>query len=283
MMKNIFYLFCLTLSVNILHSQFLPSGISTTDEKYRLGGLGVGYSFTPVFGSNKFMVNGNSFFSGRLLIGNTPDLDDNTTNWGIKMDKPFVIANDIFPLIRVYSTNSGSVGEGNFAVATGDYYFSNVSRAGDVILKAHTEGSLIISNSREGDIKFTTTPDFPTSSDQIRMIINKDGDIGIGTDTPDAKLAVNGLIHTKEVKVDLTGWPDYVFDEKYDLPSLDEVEEYIQKNGHLINVPSAEEVEEEGVKLGEMIKIQQEKIEELTLYIIELKREIEKLKNIEKK
>lgn len=229
------------------------------------------------------MVNGNQFINNRLNLGTVADFDDNTFNWGIKSDKPFLIANSLYPLLEISTYGTAAYGKFEAAVATGDYYFSNVSRAGDVILRAHTEGSLIISNSREGDIKFTTTPDFPTSSDQIRMIINKDGDIGIGTDTPDAKLAVNGLIHTKEVKVDLIGWPDYVFDEKYDLPSLDEVEEYIHKNGHLINVPSAEEVEEEGVKLGEMIKIQQEKIEELTLYIIELKREIEKLKNIEKK
>lgn len=90
--------------------------------------------------------------------------------------------------------------------------FSNVSRAGDVILRGHTGGSYIISNSRAGDIKFTTRPEFPNDSDRVRMIIDKNGYIGIGTETPDAELAVNGLIHTKEVKVDLQGWPDYVFE-----------------------------------------------------------------------
>ncbi len=64
-------------------------------------------------------------------------------------------------------------------------------------------------------------------------------------------------------------WADYVFEENYDLPKLEEVEQFIKDNKHLPNVPSAKEVADSGIELGEMTKIQQEKIEELTLYIIE--------------
>ncbi len=102
------------------------------------------------------------------------------------------------------------------------------------------------------------------------------GNVGIGTNTPDTKLAVNGNIHAKEVKVDLIGWPDYVFYDDYKLLSLSELEEYINENGHLPNVPNAKEVEQEGLELGEMSKIQQEKIEELTLYVIDQNKAIEK-------
>lgn len=97
------------------------------------------------------------------------------------------------------------------------------------------------------------------------------GNVGIGTDTPDSRLAVNGVIRAKEVKVETANWPDYVFSENYILPSIDEVEQHIQDNGHLINIPSALEIEKQGHELGEMNRLLLEKIEELTLYIIQLK------------
>jgi len=129
------------------------------------------------------------------------------------------------------------------------------------------------------------TPDFYISTkDHFRnggvivhepeFTITTGGDVGIGTRTPDSKLAVNGNIHAKEVKVDLTGWPDYVFEKNYDLPSLQEVLNHIKEQGHLINIPSAEEVEQYGVELGEMNKLLLEKIEELMLYILQQQKEI---------
>lgn len=102
--------------------------------------------------------------------------------------------------------------------------------------------------------------------------LQTNGNVSIGrTGGPvDYKLAVAGKIIAEELKVQLQGqWPDYVFDKKYTLPTLTEVEKHIQEKGHLINVPSACEVELNGIQVGEMAKIQQEKIEELTLYIIE--------------
>jgi len=108
------------------------------------------------------------------------------------------------------------------------------------------------------------------------LLVNHLGNVGIGTYAPDSKLTVKGNIHAEEVKVDLSvPGPDYVFKEDYDLKSLDEVQEYIQAHGHLPNIPSAEEMEENGVQLGEMNMKLLEKIEELTLYSIEQKKEIE--------
>jgi hypothetical protein len=71
-------------------------------------------------------------------------------------------------------------------------------------------------------------------------------------------------------------WADYVFKKDYKLPTLQEVEKQIQEKGHLFNVPSAQQVKNDGIELGEMAKIQQEKIEELTLYIIQQNKENEK-------
>lgn len=120
-----------------------------------------------------------------------------------------------------------------------------------------------------------------------KMSIMKDGTVGIGTNnTQGYKLGVKGKIAAEEVKVALyNGWPDYVFKEDYNLPTLQEVEQHISENGHLENIPSAAEVAENGIQLGEMNKKLLEKIEQLTLYMIEqnkktdfLLKEVETLK-----
>jgi len=99
--------------------------------------------------------------------------------------------------------------------------------------------------------------------------------IGIGTMNidPNFKLSVNGAIRAKEIKVE-TGWADYVFDDDYKLPSLSQVQEFIKKNHHLPEVPSAADVKTDGINLGEMNALLLKKLEELTLYLIEQKKEI---------
>ncbi|WP_425237722.1 hypothetical protein [Ulvibacterium sp.] len=108
------------------------------------------------------------------------------------------------------------------------------------------------------------------------------GNVGIGTTNIGSwKLAVGGKIRAEEVKVE-TGWADYVFAEGYDLPTLEEVEAYINEKGHLINIPSAAEVEANGIALGEMNKLLLEKIEELTLYLLQSNRtQVDLVKRIE--
>jgi hypothetical protein len=106
------------------------------------------------------------------------------------------------------------------------------------------------------------------------------GSVGIGTTNPGSfKLAVEGIIGAREVQVTTANpWPDYVFSPAYKLRPLFEVEQYINANSHLPDVPSAREVKENGLKLGEMDAILLKKIEELTLYMIDLKKENETLK-----
>lgn len=103
------------------------------------------------------------------------------------------------------------------------------------------------------------------------------GEVGIGTsDTKGHKLAVAGSIVAESVKVALQpNWPDYVFHSSYKLPDLKEVEQFIKENKHLPEIPSAAEVEKEGINLGEMNANLLKKIEELTLYVIDLKKENE--------
>jgi hypothetical protein len=114
------------------------------------------------------------------------------------------------------------------------------------------------------------------------FIVNN-GKVGIGTTTPDSKLSVNGNIHTKEVKVDLIGWSDFVFEKKYNLPTLTEVENHIKEKGHLKDIPSAKDVEKNGIFLGKMDAKLLQKIEELTLYTIQQEKEIKSLKSMNSK
>ena len=105
------------------------------------------------------------------------------------------------------------------------------------------------------------------------------GNVGIGTTNPQTKLAVNGEITKKEVIVTMDGWSDFVFNEDYRLMSLTDLKEYVKTHDHLPGVPTTKEVSEEGISLGEMNKILLQKIEELTLYIME---QDERIKGIER-
>lgn len=103
------------------------------------------------------------------------------------------------------------------------------------------------------------------------------GNLALGVLDPKGyKLAVNGKVRAHEIKVEGPIWPDYVFAKSYSLPDLFETEKYIQENQHLPGIPSALEVKDNGIDLGEMNAKLLEKIEELTLHLIEMKKENDK-------
>jgi hypothetical protein len=113
-----------------------------------------------------------------------------------------------------------------------------------------------------------------------KMRITSAGYVGIGTtDTHGFAFAVNGSAIATSMTVKLyANWPDYVFKPEYHLVPLNEIKTYIDRNQHLPDMPSEAEVTKNGINLGEMNTLLTKKVEELTLYAIEQKEEIEQLK-----
>lgn len=108
-----------------------------------------------------------------------------------------------------------------------------------------------------------------------RIRITSAGNVGIGSQNPDQKLTVKGKIHAEEVIVDLNvPVADYVFKPSYNLMPLPEVEQYVKTNSHLPEIPSATEITKNGLSMGEMQNKLLQKVEEQTLYIIGLNKEI---------
>lgn len=94
-------------------------------------------------------------------------------------------------------------------------------------------------------------------------------------------LYVSGTVNASSVVVqtqDINSWPDYVFEDDYKLMSLDALEAFIDANGHLPDVASKDDVAREGVNVGQMSATLLRKVEELTLYVIDMKKENEALK-----
>ncbi|WP_291070452.1 hypothetical protein [Empedobacter sp. UBA5039] len=122
---------------------------------------------------------------------------------------------------------------------------------------------------------------------QQLILANSNGNVGIGTNNPDAKLTVKGNIHTNEVKVDLAVPADYVFQKyysgsstlnpSYQFRTLNEIKSFTEQHHHLPDLPSAKEIQENGLKLGEMNNLLLQKIEELTLHLIEQNSKIDQL------
>ena len=341
-MKKIILLFSAIFFANIGSSQFLTTGTLTTDNKYRVGGIGIGYSTLPAFGTNKFMVNGNSLFTGNMQINGTDikfsslplnntaprfvmsdangtlsyknsatvlsnscatpnfltmtDTNGNLTCSSIsnsvsggqqRIDIGFATSNPPF------NTSPNGIHLNETAYINNSLYLQNSYCMTDVSSTSQDNMSWFINNKKTMDNGSesilwkmgSTTSSINEGSkngfsiiegwspNQTRFFIQDNtGNVGIGTNVPPVgyKLAVAGKVIAEELKVQLQAqWPDYVFTNDYKLPTLAEVEKQIKEKGHLANVPSASEIEQNGFEVGNMAKIQQEKIEELTLYIIE--------------
>jgi len=146
-------------------------------------------------------------------------------------------------------------------------------------LDANGTGHIALNESNPLDfLNFTYNPSF-----------NK-AQVWVGSMKPDASsvhgnfdFAVNGKVVARELYIRITDWADFVFDENYNLPKLSDVEEYYKINKHLPGIPSAKTVSEEGIEVATIEKLLLQKVEELTLYLVDQQKEIEQLRAIVEK
>lgn len=174
--------------------------------------------------------------------------------------------------VVVGSNATGSFGKFTVETLNNSYGISHLGEGGNILATRMGGTSAGI-----GTFSNTNMRIFANGASAI-FVSSGTGNVGIGIDFPSYKLEVNGSIRAKEVIVESTSWPDYVFDNHYKLPLLSDVENFIQQNNHLPNIPSAKEIETQGLHIGDTQKKMMEKIEELTLYMIEKSKEIDLLK-----
>jgi hypothetical protein len=212
-------------------------------------------------------VSDGTSFSGNSADGLAHTKLSGTSNGVIEttddMNLAFGAANNFFIGAGAYGsgfTPKISLVNGNVGIGTGYTTLSSKLTVNATTQSNYTGMSVIVNN--------TTTDAFD--------VFNS------ATNRAEFRVKANGVVYSREVNVQLTAFPDYVFNGNYQLRSLESLESYISKNHHLPNVPSAAEVEKNGANLGELAKIQLEKIEELTLYVIQLKKELDELKKDKK-
>lgn len=191
---------------------------------------------------------------GNSALGhNAGAVFDGSRNTFVGMEAGFAGQGDENTYIGTYAGDE-SVGSGNVFIGLGAGY------------SAVTDGTFLVENYSYWMPAPLIKGEFGTG--KVGINVNTFPATAGSVDVSGYKFFVAGGLLADEIRV-ATGWADYVFAKDYKLPTLKEVEQHIVENGHLINVPSAKQVEADGISVGEMAKIQQEKIEELTLYIIE--------------
>ena len=161
-------------------------------------------------------------------------------------------------------------------IHTGEYIIGN----GDSKISEDASGNMTFTDTNVGTKTLAQLVNGGLWENNTGHIVYASGNVAVGNSTTSRNLHVYGNIYSKEVKVqyDLPA-PDYVFEKDYELMELDKLEKYLKDNKHLPEIPSAKEIKENGIELAEMNMLLLKKVEELTLYILQQEKRIEKLEN----
>ncbi|MFN3403260.1 MAG: hypothetical protein ACK40G_04140 [Cytophagaceae bacterium] len=273
----------LTLAPISIYAQWnIPSGSGTTNHLTHIGTIDYDLKFTTNW-TTRMMIAKNTGYIG---IGFFPDwaYTSPSARLEVRQHESSPSRNVLLKLSNDYNSSEGRLNEPTLLFDNGSPHgtFGSVgwSIGAQVSHSSAADGRFRIS-------RYTGNP----AVFQDYLTILENGKVLIGMNpphinhgpclAPDARLAVNGTIYATSIKVRTVQngcFPDYVFSSDYKLRTLDEVEKFIKVNSHLPEVPSAKDVEENGINLAEMDEILLKKIEELTLYLIELKKENAQIK-----
>ena len=210
---------------------------------------------------------------------------------GLTMDaEPRFAISDVTGYVGVGTVNpqanlhisSGTSGDSKFIIEADSY---NDDEGDNPMLEFRQDGGAVgayfgfDTNNFGNNILGIGTRYLGSDSWNTMTINTQTGNVGIGKLTPTAKLHVDGNIISEEIKVENVEPADFVFEPNYNLMPLAETEAYIKANRHLPEVPSAAEMKANGLELGKMNMLLLQKIEEITLHMIEQQKEIQTLKN----
>jgi hypothetical protein len=290
-MKKTLLILALSTIVKFSYAQW--TGGSTGPIYYNGGNVGIGTT-SP---SALLSVNGNSFFTGTItnsglsggpagnfIVNGGSGLFVTRTAAQVLSDIGGVANTGSTNQILYYNRVNKLAGDASFYYEDGSqllrvtqlwpsalqYNVGNFTSGAisQVLINTNTDNVVKTASSKQlkSWLGYYTSGDSPVFGG-----LNVTGNVGIGTtDTKGYIFAVNGSAIATSMTVKIySAWPDYVFEPAYHLPTLASVKDYIDQNQHLPGMPSGQEVNTKGLNLGEIVKIEAQKIEELTLYLIE--------------
>ena len=265
---NFTFIFILGVSM-LAQAQFSSS--SKTSWIYRTGEIALGTSskYTS-YGTPKLHID-----KGFLRIGRSAGSTDRGVNFLRFGDGDYLRIGEWHrdDMLSLKATQGF-----NFSYTQSTPYFNDIFF---YIYGQSNDIGLAVRSQHTSDWKYGFISAVNRNNSKVLAVINTSLGSGDGQDV--FRVYGNGHVECKRVKVATNIWADYVFSKDYKLSNLSEIEEYISKNGHLPGIPTEKEAVEQGIDLGEMNRLLLEKVEELTLHLIEQEKKIEQLNKKSKK